>query len=114
MVQVEPSRGKKSVPTSFICALLHFRQNSAKPVKNRFLLNYIVKDNTFVPNSTYSKWYRWGLVEKNSMLTSFICALLHSRLNSAKPVKIDCYLIKLLQTSLSFQIRCTRNDTGRA
>ena len=70
-IYVEIERGtdraqsrKNSVLTSFICALLHSRLNSAKSVTNRFLFKYMFINNIFVPNSMFSKQYRQSIVEK--------------------------------------------------
>ena len=58
MVQVASNRQKKTIVTSLICALLHSSLNSAKPVNNRFLFNYIFKKtNILISNSMYSKGY---------------------------------------------------------
>ena len=47
MAQIRPSREKKSIPISHICALLHFLLNSAKPVRNRFVFTHVFKKHYF-------------------------------------------------------------------
>ena len=87
MAQVEPSLERFNPHFVHLCTSA-VPSKQCKTIKKSMLFKNIFINIIILPSSMYSKCYTQGLMQKKKLIfTSFICTLLNSRLNSAKPVK---------------------------